>query len=86
MRNITHGDVVRFPQGAVHRMTAGPSGCTYIEVSTPYFHDRCHVEKEYGLKEETGGLPSTRPEDVVRVPRHKPWLLITDPQDKDFGC
>jgi mannose-6-phosphate isomerase-like protein (cupin superfamily) len=89
---IGPGDCVRFPQGAVHRMTAGPKGIDYIEVSTPYYNDRCHCEKEYGLEAETGGLPSTEPEDVTKIPpgagavRHKPWLLITDPQDSDSGC
>ena len=65
---ITPGDSVRFPQGAVHRMTAGDNGCTYYEVSTPYYNDRMHCEKSYGFEEETGGLPSTKLEDVIKVP------------------
>jgi mannose-6-phosphate isomerase-like protein (cupin superfamily) len=80
-------DTFYIPQGAVHRMTAGNSmHFCYIEASTPHLHDRMHVEKLYGLPEETGGLPSTKPEDVVTIPRHKPYLLQTDPQDSDFGC
>ena len=63
------GDCFRFPQGAVHRVTAGMDGFEYIEVSTPYLNDRCHCEKDYGLEEETGGLPSTNPEDVVTIPK-----------------
>ena len=63
------GDVMSFPQGAVHRVTAGKYGCCYIETSTPHRNDRCHCEKDYGLEEETGGLPSTTPEDVVTIPK-----------------
>lgn len=66
--SIRHGSAFRFPAGAVHRVSAGPHGLTYIEVSTPHFNDRCHVEAEYGLSAETGGLPSTKPEDVTTVP------------------
>jgi mannose-6-phosphate isomerase-like protein (cupin superfamily) len=90
-RKIRAGDCVRFPQGAVHRMIAGPKGISYVEASTPYFNDRCHCEKDYGLKKETGGLPSTKPEDVTKVPpgagtaRHKPWLMQTDPEDEAFN-
>jgi mannose-6-phosphate isomerase-like protein (cupin superfamily) len=65
---IARGDTVRFPPGAVHRMTAGDNGIVYIEASTPYYNDRCHVEKSYGFEEETGGLPSTKLEDVIKVP------------------
>lgn len=68
-RAVYRGDAVRFPQGAVHKMKAFHEGCEYIEASTPYLNDRCHVEHLYGLPKETGGLPSTKPEDVVRIPK-----------------
>jgi len=63
------GDAFRIPQGAVHRIKASRNGFEYIEASTPYLNDRCHCEKDYGLEEETGGLPSTNPEDVVTIPK-----------------
>ncbi len=62
------GDTVRFPPGTVHRMTAGPRGITYYEASTPFLNDRVHKEAEYGIKKETGGLPSTTLNDIIRVP------------------
>lgn len=58
------GEVFHFPQGAVHQSEA-VTDCEYIEVSTPFFNDRVHVERLYGIEEEAGGLPSTRFEDVV---------------------
>lgn len=57
------GSVFHFPQGCVHQGIA-VTDVTYIEVSTPYFNDRVHVESEYGIEVEEGGLPSTRLEDV----------------------
>jgi len=68
-RTLLAGECFRFPQGAVHRVTAGRVGFEYIEASTPHLNDRCHCEKDYGLEEETGGLPSTTPEDVVTIPK-----------------
>jgi mannose-6-phosphate isomerase len=59
------GDVFRFPQGAVHRATALEE-TFYVEASTPYLNDRCHVEEFYGEEKETGGLPSTNPDDVIK--------------------
>lgn len=46
------------PPGAVHRVEA-ITNCVFIEGSTPHYDDRYHAESEYGLAEETGGLPST---------------------------
>lgn len=60
------GDSFHFPPGAVHQSEA-LTDCCYIEASTPHFNDRVHVEYDYGLPEESGGLPSTRLEDVVAV-------------------
>jgi hypothetical protein len=42
----------------VHQAEA-MTDCAYYEVSTPHFNDRVHVEHEYGIEEEAGGLPST---------------------------
>jgi mannose-6-phosphate isomerase-like protein (cupin superfamily) len=61
------GSAFRFPQGSIHRAEA-LTDVRYYEASTPYLNDRCHVESEYGKGEETGGLPSTRPEDVEVIP------------------
>jgi mannose-6-phosphate isomerase len=58
------GSVFHFPQGSVHQGEA-VTDVVYIEVSTPFFNDRVHVESEYGIEAEAGGLPSTRLEDVV---------------------
>ncbi len=55
---VNRGDVFHFPPGAVHQAIAHTDLC-YIEVSTPHFNDRVHVEKLYGIEEEAGGLPST---------------------------
>lgn len=62
-RIVTKGDTFHFPTGSVHQAIA-LTDCAYIEASTPHFNDRCHVEHEYGFAEESGGLPSTTPEQV----------------------
>jgi mannose-6-phosphate isomerase-like protein (cupin superfamily) len=62
-RDVFAGDVFHFPAGAVHQAEA-LTDCSYIEVSTPHFNDRVHVEKDYGIEEEAGGLPSTMPWEV----------------------
>lgn len=63
-RVVRPGDTFHFPAGSVHQALA-LTDCAYIEVSTPHFNDRVHVESEYGIKEEAGGLPTTKLEDVV---------------------
>lgn len=63
-RIIEMGDVFFFPQGSVHQIEA-LTPFEYIEVSTPYFNDRVHVEHLYGIEAEDGGLPSTKLEDVI---------------------
>jgi len=60
------GDVFRFPPGAVHQGEA-LTDVVYIETSTPHLNDRVHVEKDYGLPCEEGGLPSTKLEDVETI-------------------
>jgi quercetin dioxygenase-like cupin family protein len=62
-RLCRRGDVFHFPAGAVHQSEA-VTACSYIEVSTPHFNDRVHVEGKYGIEEEAGGLPSTEPWQV----------------------
>jgi quercetin dioxygenase-like cupin family protein len=62
-RVVSAGDVFHFPPGAVHQAEA-LTDCSYIEVSTPHFNDRVHVEDKYGIEEEAGGLPSTEPWQV----------------------
>jgi quercetin dioxygenase-like cupin family protein len=62
-RIVSAGDVFHFPPGAVHQAEA-LTDCSYIEVSTPHFNDRVHVEKAYGIAEEAGGLPTTTLEEV----------------------
>jgi quercetin dioxygenase-like cupin family protein len=62
-RDVVAGDVFHFPAGAVHKAEA-LTDCSYIEVSTPHFNDRVHVEHEYGIDTEDGGLPSTTLEQV----------------------
>jgi mannose-6-phosphate isomerase-like protein (cupin superfamily) len=62
-RDVFAGDVFHFPPGATHQAEA-LTDCSYIEVSTPHFNDRVHVEKDYGIAEEAGGLPTTTLEDV----------------------
>ena len=57
------GDVFHFPPEAVHQAEA-VTDCAYYEVSTPHFNDRVHAEDKYGLKDEAGGLPSTKLEQV----------------------
>ena len=65
---IKPGDTFRIPPGAVHRITSGIEGLTYIETSTPHYNDRFHVEDSYGIAKPTGGLPSTKPSDVTTTP------------------
>jgi mannose-6-phosphate isomerase-like protein (cupin superfamily) len=65
-RIVEEGDAFFFPQGAVHQIEA-ITAFEYVEVSTPYFNDRVHVESEYGIAEEAGGLPSTELEDVTEA-------------------
>lgn len=55
-----------FPAGSVHQAVA-VTDCMYYEVSTPHFNDRVHVESEYGIEVEAGGLPSTTLEEVVEA-------------------
>jgi mannose-6-phosphate isomerase-like protein (cupin superfamily) len=62
-RIVLAGDVFHFPPGAVHQAEA-LTDCSYIEVSTPHFNDRVHVEGKYGMEKEEGGLPSTKLEEV----------------------
>jgi quercetin dioxygenase-like cupin family protein len=62
-RVVGRGDVFHFPAGAVHQAIAH-TDCCYIEVSTPVFNDRVHVEDKYGIKKEEGGLPSTTFEEI----------------------
>lgn len=62
-RAVRAGDVFHFPTGCVHQAEAITS-CAYIEVSTPHFNDRQHMEAEYGIEKEAGGLPSTTLEEV----------------------
>jgi quercetin dioxygenase-like cupin family protein len=62
-RVVGRGDTFHFPAGAVHQSIAH-TDCCYIEVSTPHFNDRVHVENLYGIEEEAGGLPSTEPWEV----------------------
>lgn len=62
-RIVKRGDAFHFPAGAVHQSIAH-TDCCYIEVSTPHFNDRVHVEDKYGLPHEMGGLPTTRLDEV----------------------
>ena len=62
-RVCRRGDVFHIPAGATHQAEA-LTACSYIEVSTPHFNDRVHVESKYGIDEEAGGLPSTSLEQV----------------------
>ena len=62
-RMVRRGDVFHFPALAVHQAIAH-TDCSYIEVSTPHFNDRVHVERLYGIEEEAGGLPTTTLEQV----------------------
>jgi mannose-6-phosphate isomerase-like protein (cupin superfamily) len=62
-RDAYAGDVFHFPPGAEHQAEA-LTDCSYIEVSTPHFNDRVHVEDKYGIEHEDGGLPSTSLEEV----------------------
>lgn len=63
-RKCGPGDVVHFPQGAVHQEEA-LTDCVIIEVSTPYLNDRVRVEEAYGMTIPEGGLPSTTIDEVV---------------------
>jgi len=62
-RVVRRGDTFHFPPGAVHQAEA-LTACSYIECSTPHFNDRVHVENEYGIEEEAGGLPSTELSEI----------------------
>jgi mannose-6-phosphate isomerase-like protein (cupin superfamily) len=62
-RSFGPGDHFHFPTGCVHQGEALTDVC-YIEASTPHFNDRLHVEHEYGVEKEAGGLPSTKPSEV----------------------
>jgi mannose-6-phosphate isomerase-like protein (cupin superfamily) len=62
-KTLRSGDVFHFPAGAVHQAEA-LTDCAYYEVSTPHFNDRVHVESEFGIEKEEGGLPSTELADV----------------------
>lgn len=62
-RLCEEGDVVYFPQGAVHQEEA-ITDVEIIEVSTPFLNDRVRVEKLYGLPEEGEGMPTTQPVEV----------------------
>ena len=59
---LKSGDVYHFPRGCVHK-TSAMENTLIIECSTPHFNDRIRMEREFGLP-ESGGLPSTRLEDV----------------------
>jgi mannose-6-phosphate isomerase-like protein (cupin superfamily) len=65
-RTVSSGEFFHFPTGCVHQTEAITDVC-YIEASTPHFNDRLHVEHEYGIEKEAGGLPSTELEDVVEA-------------------
>jgi mannose-6-phosphate isomerase-like protein (cupin superfamily) len=60
---IEEGDVFHFEPGVVHQ-TEAIIDTIYIEASTPHFNDRVHVERIYGIEEESGGLPTTTSEQI----------------------
>jgi mannose-6-phosphate isomerase-like protein (cupin superfamily) len=62
-RLVGPGTFFHFPPGAVHQAIA-IGDVEYYEVSTPHFNDRVHVESEYGIEGEAGGLPSTSIEEI----------------------
>lgn len=62
-RIVGAGKSFHFPPGCVHQAEA-LTDCEYIEASTPHFNDRVHVENEYGIEEEAGGLPSTELSEI----------------------
>jgi mannose-6-phosphate isomerase-like protein (cupin superfamily) len=62
---VRPGDIFHFPACSVHKALA-LTDCVYIEVSNPVFNDRVHVEDHYGEKEEKGGLPSTKPWEIIQ--------------------
>ena len=57
-KTLGEGDVFHFKPGVVHQ-TEAITDTMYIEASTPHFNDRVHVERLYGIDEESGGLPTT---------------------------
>ncbi len=57
-RIVRPGDVFHFEPGVVHQ-TEALVDSIYLEVSTPHFNDRVHVEAMYGIEHESGGLPTT---------------------------
>ena len=63
-RVVGPGDCFHFPTGAVHGAIA-LTDVTYIECGTHHFNDRVHVEADYGLAEEFGGLPTTELSEIV---------------------
>jgi mannose-6-phosphate isomerase-like protein (cupin superfamily) len=65
-RVVAPDDWFWFPQGCVHQVEA-LEPFSYLEVSTPFLNDRVHVEKDYGIAEEAGGLPSTTLEEVELI-------------------
>jgi quercetin dioxygenase-like cupin family protein len=62
-RTVGPGDVFHFPTGCRHKAVA-ITDCAYVECSTPHFNDRVHVEADYGIDTEAGGLPSTELEEI----------------------
>lgn len=62
-KRLGPGQSVRFPTGAVHRVTA-ITDCIIFEASTPHFNDRVRVEEQYGETIPEGGLPSTTIDEV----------------------
>jgi quercetin dioxygenase-like cupin family protein len=62
-RVVGPGECFHFPNGSVHGAVA-LSDVEYVEVSTPHFNDRVHMEAVYGLAEEYGGLPSTEVSEI----------------------
>lgn len=62
-RKVRAGEVFHFPTGCVHQAEA-ITACAYVEVSTPHFNDRVHVESKYGIADEAGGLPSTEVSEI----------------------
>jgi mannose-6-phosphate isomerase-like protein (cupin superfamily) len=62
-RTVRAGESFRFPPGCRHQAEA-ITACAYFEVSTPHYNDRVHVEADYGIETEAGGLPSTELSEV----------------------
>ena len=63
-RDMSPGESYRIPPGAVHQFEA-ITDCVILETSTPHYDDRVRCEARYGLP-ESGGLPTTKFEDVSR--------------------